>query len=97
VRVRTFARSVRYKERPAQPVQLETIEQNNQILSKLGSLDSKMDSVSSRVDSVGFGVQSVQEKVQDILEQQDSHNKKVRVPACIKSMTSGSDRTASLR
>ena len=62
-----------------QRVQLETIEQNNQILSSLGSLDSKMDSVSSRVDSVGFGVQSVQEKVQDILDQQDSHNKKVRV------------------
>ncbi len=69
-------------------MQLETIEQNNQILNNLGSLDSKMDSVSSRVNSVGFGVQLVQEKVQDILEQQDSHNKKVRVPACIKSMTS---------
>ena len=64
-----------------QPVQLETIEQNNQILNNLGSLDSKIDNVSSRVDSVGFGVQSVQEKVQDILDQQDSHNKKVRVLA----------------
>ncbi len=78
-------------------MQLETIEQNNQILNNLGSLDGKMDSVSSRVDSIGFGVQSVQEKVQDVLEQQDSHNKKVRVPACIKSMTSSSDRKASLR
>ena len=66
-----------------QRVQLETIEQNNQILSSLGSLDGKMDSVSSRVDSVGFGVQRVEEKVQDILDQQDSHNKKVRVPACV--------------
>ena len=36
-----------------------------------------MDSMSSRVDSVGSGVQLVQEKVQDIIEQQDSHNKKV--------------------
>ncbi len=62
-----------------QPVQLETIEQNNQILNNLGSLDSKMDSVSSRVDSVGLDVQLVQEKVRDILDQQDSHNKKVRV------------------
>ena len=78
-------------------MQLETIEQNNQILNNLGSLDGKMDSVSSRVDSVGFGVQSVQEKVQDILEQQDSHNKKVRAPACIRSMTSSSDREASWR
>ena len=34
------------------PLQLETIEQNNQILNNLGSLDGKMDSVSSRVDSV---------------------------------------------
>ena len=74
-----------------QPVQLEAIEQNNQILNNLGSLDGKMDSVSSRVDSVGFGVQRVEEKVQDILEQQDSHNKKVRALACIRSMTSGSD------
>ena len=78
-------------------MQLETIERNNQILNNLGSLDSKMDSVSSRVDSIGFGVQSVQEKVQDILEQQDSHNKKVRALACIRSITSGSDRKASLR
>jgi hypothetical protein len=76
-------------------VQLETIEQNNQILNNLGSLDGKMDSVSSRVDSVGFGVQSVQEKVQDILEQQDSHNKKVRVLACIRNIAIGSDRKAS--
>ncbi len=60
-------------------MQLETIEQNNQILNNLGSLDSKMDSVSSRVDSVGLDVQLVQEKVRDILDQQDSHNKKVRV------------------
>jgi len=58
-------------------VQLETIEQNNQILDNLGSLSTKMDSMSSRVDSVGSGVQLVQEKVQDIIEQQDSHNKKV--------------------
>ena len=36
-----------------------------------------MDSMSSRVDSVGSGVQLVQEKVQDIIEQQDSHKKKV--------------------
>ena len=78
-------------------MQLETIEQNNQILNKLGSLDGKMDSVSSRVDSVGFGVQSVQEKVQDILEQQDSHNKKVRALACIRSIAIGSDRRASWR
>ena len=78
-------------------MQLETIEQNNQILNNLGSLDSKMDSVSSRVDSVGFGVQRVEEKVQDVLEQQDSHNKKVRVLACIRNITSGSDRKASLR
>ena len=78
-------------------MQLETIEQNNQILNNLGSLDGKMDSVSSRVDSIGFGVQLVQEKVQDVLEQQDSHNKKVRAPAGIRSMTSGSDRKASLR
>ena len=67
-------------------MQLETIEQNNQILNNLGSLDGKMDSVSSRVDSIGFGVQSVQEKVQDILDQQDSHNKKVGVPACVRSI-----------
>ena len=80
-----------------QRVQLETIEQNNQILSNLGSLDGKMDSVSSRVDSVGFGVQRVEEKVQGILEQQDSHNKKVRVCllACIRNI--GSDRKASWR
>jgi hypothetical protein len=71
-----------------QPVQLEAIEQNNQILNNLGSLDGKMDSVSSRVDSVGFGVQRVEEKVQDILDQQDSHNKKVSALACIRSMTS---------
>ena len=58
-------------------VQLEVIEQNNQILDNLGSLSTKMDSMSSRVDSVGSGVQLVQEKVQDIIEQQDSHNKKV--------------------
>ena len=70
---------------PAQPLQLETIEQNNQILNNLGSLDSKMDSVSSRVDSVGFGVQRVEEKVQDIIDQQDSHNKKVLLPVCLKS------------
>jgi hypothetical protein len=49
-------------------LQLETIEQNNRILNKLGSLDGKMDSVSSRVDSVGFGVQRVEEKVQDIIQ-----------------------------
>ncbi len=78
-------------------MQLETIEQNNQILNNLGSLDGKMDSVSSRVDSVGVGVQSVQEKVQDILEQQDSHNKKVRALSCIGSITIGLDRMASLR
>ncbi len=65
-------------------MQLETIEQNNQILNNLGSLDGKMDSVSSRVDSVGFGVQRVEEKVQDIIDQQDSHNKKVLVLACLK-------------
>ncbi len=65
-------------------MQLETIEQNNQILNNLGSLDSKMDSVSSRVDSVGFGVQRVEEKVQDIIDQQDSHNKKVLLPVCLK-------------
>ncbi len=80
-------------------MQLETIEQNNHILNNLGSLDSKMDSVSSRVDSFGFGVQLVQEKVQDILEQQDSHNKKVRVLACacIRIIAIGSDRQASSR
>jgi hypothetical protein len=78
-------------------VQLETIEQNNQILNNLGSLDGKMDSVSSRVDSIGFGVQSVQEKVQDILDQQDSHNKKVRALACIRSIAIGSNRKASSR
>jgi hypothetical protein len=66
-------------------LQLETIEQNNQILNNLGSLDSKMDSVSSRVDSVGFGVQRVEEKVQDIIDQQDSHNKKVLLAVCLKS------------
>ena len=60
-------------------MQLETIEQNNQILNNLGSLDGKMDSVSSRVDSVGFGVQLVQVRVQGMIDQQDSHNKKVRV------------------
>ena len=60
-------------------MQLETIEQNNQILNNLGSLDGKMDSVSSRVDSVGFGVQVVQEKVQGMIDQQDSHNKKVHL------------------
>jgi hypothetical protein len=48
-----------------------------------------MESVASRVDSVGFGVQLVQEKVQDILEQQDSHNKKVRAPACVRSIAIG--------
>ena len=81
-------------------MQLETIEQNNQILNNLGSLDGKMDSVSSRVDSIGFGVQSVQEKVQDILEQQDSHNKKVRLLlalACVRSIAIGPDRMALLR
>ena len=67
-----------------QRVQLEAIEQNNQILNNLGSLDSKMDSVSSRVDSVGFGVQRVEEKVQDIIDQHDSHNKKVFPRACSK-------------
>jgi hypothetical protein len=80
-----------------QPVQLETIEQNNQILNNLGSLNGKMDSVSSRVDSVGFGVQLVQEKVQDILDQQDSHNKKVRVRACVRSIAIGSNWMAYLR
>ena len=64
-------------------MQLETIEQNNQILSNLGSLDGKMDSVSSRVDSVGFGVQLVQVKVQGMIDQQDGHNKKVHLLACI--------------
>ena len=78
-------------------MQLETIEQNNQILNNLGSLDSKMDSVSSRVDSVGFGVQRVEEKVQDVLEKQDSHNKKVRALACIRSIAIGSNRKASSR
>ena len=72
-----------------QPVQLETIEQNNQILNNLGSLDSKMDSVSSRVDSVGFGVQLVQVKVQGMIDQQDSHNKKVHSLACIRSIAIG--------
>ena len=66
-----------------QPVQLETVEQNNQILNNLGSLDSKTDSVSSRVDSVGFGVQLVQVKVQGMIDQQDSHHKKVHLMACI--------------
>ncbi len=70
-------------------MQLETIEQNNQILNDLGSLDSKMDSVSSRVDSVGVGVQLVQVKVQGMIDQQDSHNKKVHSLACIRSTTLG--------
>ena len=46
-----------------------------------------MDSVSSRVDSVGFGVQLVQVKVQGMIDQQDGHNKKVRLLACIRSTT----------
>ena len=53
-------------------MQLEAIEQNNQILNNLGSLDSKM-------DNVEFGVQVVQEKVQGMIDQQDSHNKKVHL------------------
>ncbi len=89
--LRPSALSVQYAGCRIQPVQLETIEQNNQILNNLGSLDGKMDSVSSRVDSIGFGVQSVQEKVQDVLEQQDSHNKKVRALACIRSIAIGSE------
>ena len=80
-----------------QRVQLETIEQNNQILSSLESLDGKMDSVSSRVDSVGFGVQSVQEKVQDMIDQQDSHNKKVVCARLHQIGNFGSDRKASWR
>ncbi len=69
-----------------QPLQVETLEQISQMRNTLGSLDVKMDSVSSHVDSVGFGVQSVQEKVQDILDQQDIHNKKVRVLAGVRSI-----------
>ena len=54
-------------------LQAETIEQNNQMLSSLGTLDTKMDSVSSRVDSVSSSVH-------DIAEKQDSLNKQVGSP-----------------
>ena len=53
--------------------QAETIEQNNQMLSSLGTLDTKVDSVSSKVDSVSSSVQ-------DIAEKQDSLNKQVGSP-----------------
>jgi hypothetical protein len=74
-------------------MQLEAIEQNNQILNNLGSLDSKM-------DNVEFGVQLVHEKVQGMIDQQDSHNKKVRLLlalACVRSIAIGPDRMALLR
>ena len=52
--------------------QAETIEQNNEILSNLGTLDTKMDSVSSKVDTVSISVHGIAEK-------QDSLNKQVRL------------------
>ena len=53
--------------------QAETIEQNNQMLSSLGTLDTKVDSVSSKVDSVSSSVH-------DIAGKQDSLNKQVGSP-----------------
>ena len=59
--------------------QAETIEQNNQMLSSLGTLDTKVDSVSSKVDSVSSSMQ-------DIAEKQDSLNKQVGSPCLAASL-----------
>ena len=63
-------------------VQLETIEQNNQILDSVWALGSKMDCVAINVSGVGSDVQLVREKVQAIIEKQDSHHK--QVPSLLK-------------